>query len=478
MVEAGGGNIIQNGTVQYSGKAGKATDYRVYTKYTNQDQMLGLDGGNGGDGFHMLRGGFRMDSTLSSKDTLMVEGDIYTAREGELGFSLPSITSPALVPVAEEIDLGGGFIQANRNHVYSARSESGLQISLTPYRRDDLLEPEKRDTLIGGGLTAYFTPPSLSLEVYNALFQDAIALLPDRLYLTAGTKLEHNVYSGFEVMPSISMTWAPSEHHMFWTAVSRALRTPSRDDTDLNVNVPGFPGFGGTPDLIRVSGNPLFENEELIAYEAGYRNTIAKRLSIDLAAYYNNYDHLQTTEPSAPFFEATPLPPHLVLPEIKENLMYGKTHGLEITANWKVAERWTLSPGYALEELHLHTDPLSSDTTTAPFFEGGGPHNSAQLRSHLDFREGLAWETSAYFVDRLTNQGTSNNQVIPAYTRLDSGLTWKPLEELSISVFGQNLLKACHIEFEDKFGSMQSSQIRRGAYVNLVSYFWTRDESN
>jgi len=81
-------------------------------------------------------------------------------------------------------------------------------------------------------------------------------------------------------------------------------------------------------------------------------------------------------------------------------------------------------------------------------------------------------------VDRLTNQGTSNNQVIPAYTRLDSGLTWKPLEELSISVFGQNLLKACHIEFEDKFGSMQSSQIRRGAYVNLVSYFWTRDESN
>jgi len=74
-------------------------------------------------------------------------------------------------------------------------------------------------------------------------------------------------------------------------------------------------------------------------------------------------------------------------------------------------------------------------------------------------------------VDRLTNQGTSNNQVIPAYTRLDTGLTWKPLEELSISVFGENLLKAYHIEFEDKFGSMQSSQIRRGAYAKLVWHF-------
>ncbi len=188
MVAAAGGNIGQSGTVQYGGKAGKGTDFRVFTKYFDQNQMLGLTGGNGGDGFHMFRVGFRTDSTLSSKDTLTVEGDLYTAREGELGFSFPSITAPALVPIAEEINLGGGFLQANWNHVYSARSDSSLQISLIPYRRDDPLEPEKRDTLyldyhhhmlwgqrqdivwgvgysrttdtIGGSLTVYFVPPS------------------------------------------------------------------------------------------------------------------------------------------------------------------------------------------------------------------------------------------------------------------------------------------------------------------------------
>jgi hypothetical protein len=61
--------------------------------------------------------------------------------------------------------------------------------------------------------------------------------------------------------------------------------------------------------------------------------------------------------------------------------------------------------------------------------------------------------------------------VIPAYTRLDTELTWKAREKLSISVFGQNLLKDYHIEFEDKFGSMQSSQIKRSGYAKLTWQF-------
>jgi iron complex outermembrane receptor protein len=500
MLEAGGGNLEQGfGTAQYGGKAGKATDYRIYSKYFDQSPMLGLTGQNGADAFHMLRGGFRTDSTLSSKDTLMVEGDVYTAREAELGFSLPSITSPALVPVSEAFNLSGGFIQSSWTHAYSARSDSTLQISFIPYRRDDPLEPEKRDTLyldyqdhiawghrqdvvwglgysyttdnIGGSLTVYFVPPSKSLEIFNSFLQDEIALVPERLYLTVGAKLEHNDYTGFETMPNIRMTWAASRDHMVWLAVSKALRVPSRNDTNLVVNAGSFPGPGGTPTLVRVAGDPQFTNEKLIAYEVGYRDAIAKRLSVDIAAYYNDYDNLQTTEPSTPFFEATPLPPHLVLPLLKENLLYGETHGIEITANWRATDRWTLSPGYALEELRLHTDSSSSDTTTGPFFEGGTPNNSAQLRSHFDLRTNLAWDASAYFVGRLTNQGTSNNEVIPAYTRLDTGLTWKAREKLSISVFGQNLLKDYHIEFEDKFGSMQSGQIKRSGYAKITWRF-------
>jgi iron complex outermembrane recepter protein len=500
MVEAGGGNIDAGfGTAQYGAKAGKATDYRVYTKYSNQNQMLDLNGLDGADGWHMLRGGFRTDSVLSSKDTLTVEGDMYSAREGELGFVLPSITSPSYAPVSEEINLSGGFLQSTWNHSYSDRSDSSLQVSFVPYRRGDPQEPEKRKTFyldfqhhfawsrrqdivwglgysyttdkIIGGLTVSFNPASKVLQTVNSFVQDEIALIPDRLYLTLGTKLEHNSYTGLGLMPSVHMIWSPNDRHMFWAAVSRALRTPSRNDTNLVVNVGGSPGSDGTLDLVRFFGNPQFKNEGLTAYEMGYRTTVRKNLSIDIAAYYNDYDHLESTEPGTPFPEATPLPPHLVLPLMYENLLFGETHGIEIAANWKVSDRWTLSPGYALEQLHVHEEPSSADAETGPFIENGTPHHSAQIRSHFDLRHDLSWDGFVSFADHLSKQGLSTFERIPSYTRLDTGLTWKPTETVSVSVFGQNLLKVQHLEFEDVFGSMQSGQIKRGGYAKVTWRF-------
>ena len=501
LIEAGAGNVAQGfGTVQYGGKLNKGTDYRIYTKYFNRGQMLDLSGQNGADGWHMLRSGFRTDSTLSSKDKLMIEGDLYSGREGELGFELPSVTSPGFVPISEQINLGGGSLESVWNHAYSDRSDSTLQVSFNRYKRRDPLGPETRDTFdldyqqhiawserqdivwgagyhyttdnIGGSLTVFFNPPSRALQVFNAFVQDEIALVPDRLFLTAGTKLEHNDYTGLEVMPSVRMTWAPSDHLMFWAAVSRAVRAPSRNDTNLVVNIGGFPGAGGVPNLLRFFGNPQFKNEGLIAYEIGYRaTTLAGRLSLDIATYINDYDDLQTTEPSTPFFESTPPPPHLVQTLMYQNLMHGETHGIEIASNWKVTGRWALSPGYALEEIHMHTDPTSSDVVTPLFVEKGAPRHSAQLRSHFDFGHGLAWDVSTFFVDRLSNQGPSTVEVIPAYTRLDTGLSWKLRKGFSISVVGQNLLQDHHVEFQDVFGSMQSSQVKRSAYAKLTWQF-------
>ena len=74
MLVTGGGNLDQGfGTAQYGGSVGKNFDYRVYTKYLNQDHMPGLTGEDGGDGWHMLRGGFRADGALSAKDSLTIQ---------------------------------------------------------------------------------------------------------------------------------------------------------------------------------------------------------------------------------------------------------------------------------------------------------------------------------------------------------------------------------------------------------------------
>src|SRR5579862_5458198 len=69
LVTAGGGNVEQAfATVQYGGTLGKHTDFRVFTKYFNDDHLPASTGGDGGDGWHSLRGGFRVDTTISSKD--------------------------------------------------------------------------------------------------------------------------------------------------------------------------------------------------------------------------------------------------------------------------------------------------------------------------------------------------------------------------------------------------------------------------
>jgi iron complex outermembrane recepter protein len=500
LVEAGGGNFQQEfGIVQYGGTVGKKTDFRVYTKYFNQDHMLDLNGQSGADGWHRLRGGFRTDSSLSSKDSLMFEGDISAGREGEFGFMLPSVTSPGYVAVSEEIDLANGSLETVWNHAYSASSNSSLQFSFDQHRRDDPLNPELRNTYdldyrhqfalgarqeivwglgyrytadqIGGSLTVAVIPPDRALQLFNSFLQDEIALVPERLYLTVGTKLEHNDYTGFEVMPSVGATWSPSDRHMVWVAVSKALRAPSRLDTNLFLNIGNIAAPGNTPILLRLLGNPQFLDERLIAYETGYRTMVSKRFSIDVAAYYNDWKHTQTTEPSGFFFEPTPLPAHEVQTLMYENLMHGETHGIEITANWKVKDWWSISSGFTRAYKHFHVDPKSADTQTVLFNEGNAPDYPIQLRSHCDVRRSLAWDVSTYLVDPLVNQGPLSNLKIPSYTRLDTGLTWKPGERFSVSVVGQNLLKDHHMEFEDVNGSMQSGQIKRSAYAKFTWQF-------
>jgi iron complex outermembrane receptor protein len=212
-------------------------------------------------------------------------------------------------------------------------------------------------------------------------------------------------------------------------------------------------------------GNPRFDDEALTAYQAGWRTTLREDFSIDLAAYYGAYHSQQTVEPAAPFFETTPDPPHLVLPLTYENLMHGEAHGFEVAVNWSTTSRWTLSPGYAFEQIHMHLDPTSQDTTSVLDAEGNTPIQSAQLRSHFHLAHGVEWDASAYFVDRL------RSGEVPSYTRLDTGLTWRWTEGLAMSLVGQNLVKDRHLEFLDDSGSIRSTLIKRSAYAKFTWQF-------
>jgi iron complex outermembrane receptor protein len=489
MVQTTEGNIDEgSATLQYGGTLGTKTDYRIFTRYFNQDHMPGVSGPDGGDGWHMSRGGFRADTTFSTNDNLTIQGDLYSGREGQTELFLASVTSPVEY-LEEGVNLSGGFVQGIWNHTFSARSNTTLQVSYQQYKVDDIalerrgtldidfqnhfLWGERQDVVWGldyrssrstsvGSLAATLDPPDLTTQLFSSFIQDELALVHDRLYFTVGAKLEHDHYDGFSLMPSASVVWTPSDHQTLWAAVSRAVQTPSAINASVRFNFGGFTGAGGTPTLISFFGNPNVKNEDLLAYEAGYRTTLSQRLSVDLTAYYNSYTDLDSVEPTTPFFEDSPAPAHLVIPSTYENLMFGETQGLEIFANWKVLDRWTLSPGYAFEQIHMHLEPGSQDPTSVSQVEGSSPAHSAQLRSHVILPRGLDLNTSLFFTDRIADPA------IPAYTRLDTGLNWKWKTGVVFSLVGQNLLKDRHLEYEDIDESTATTLIKRSIYAKVT----------
>ena len=304
-----------------------------------------------------------------------------------------------------------------------------------------------------------FTPAERTTHLFSSFIQDEITVRPDRLFVSIGTKLEHNAYTGFELDPSARVAWTPNDRNTFWAAISGAERTPSRSDTGIQAYLMVVPGPGDLPLVIGYAGNPDEKAEHETSVEAGYRAKLSHRFAVDATAFFNHYQHLVSVEPGTP--ELEPDPPHLVLLNPFANLSHGETHGVEIFTDWRVASRWTLNPGYSFLTTHVHRDPGGHDLETGFTTEGTIPNHQAQVRSQVRLLSQLRWNASAYFVDRLPYL------VVPSYTRLDSNLIWQAGERFPISLVGQNLLRDRHQELGGPVATVQSDLIKRSAYVNL-----------
>jgi iron complex outermembrane receptor protein len=496
LVSAGGGTQEQTqGLAQYGGAIGTNTNYRIFTKYLNQSPMREVDGEVADDALHLLHGGFRADSKISAKDSLTFQGDLYTGKEGATIIHLYSVDPPIIDNLDVLTGLSGGNVLARWEHTFSSRSDATFQFYFDNYERVGPASQETRNTIDfdfshhwggsrqdvvwGAGfrqtwdqdigtVDQAFNPPDSALHLFTFFVQDTIAILPDWLFLTAGTKVEDNYFTGYGIEPSVRLAWTPSASMTFWSAVSRAERSPTRRDIGLNASLDIFPDPAGSSSPVEVIlfGNPQFIPEHVLAYEAGFRTQPNTRLSLDVSAFYNRYDHLQSLEPGPRVFEPIPAPARFVVPITFANLLYGTTEGAEISANLKLTDRWTLSPGYAFLEMHLHTQPSSLDTTSVAEDQGSSPQHQAQLRSHMELSHGLSWDADAYFVSPLPIQG------VPSYTRIDTQLKWKFAERAEISLVGQNLLHNDHLESMDALTIVNSSLIKRGGYAKFTWRFW------
>lgn len=478
--------------VRYGGRLDEKTWYRLYSKYRNVDNQLVADGSDAHDGWEMLRGGFRIDRHASAKDTWTIQGDLHGGREGST-WSVPVFAGlNERVNEPHMANVGGGNLLVRWTHVICDTSDFSIQLYYDRIERTDLpagytqetvdLDVQHRfalgrsqEIIWGAGYRflademdndplLHFDPERRNDYLVSAFVQDRLTLVPERLYLFAGSKLEVNSYSGFEIQPSLRVLWTPNERNSAWAAVSRAVRTPSRFEEDAHVVFGrGTNPLTGMPVSIESIGDIHQKSEELTAWELGYRFQATKSLSLDLAAFYNVYNNLRSADPGPGVPESDPPPPHLVIPYALGNDVQGETYGLEVAANWNLSDAWRLVAGYSFLMAHL-SDPSGQDIVAPDYYEQSSPHHQFNLRSHLNLTPNLELNAGLYYVDNVPGFN------VPAYVRTDVNLAWRIKPGLEWTIGARNAFDDRHREFGRTLFD-QPSEIPRAFYTRLVWKF-------
>lgn len=476
---AAGSQEAGRGLVQYGGQIGGKGAYRVLGDYANLGNALAPRGETVADGWHKAHAGFRSDWELSPKDALTVQGDLFQSREGQTIDTLLIKDLPREAILDDWISVGAGNVLGRWDHTLSNGSGTSLQVYYDGYDRRERGLDEIRQTVDvdfehhltlgsrnnivwGGGYRVTsddltpgyairYVPDKRTDSLFSTFVQDEIKLAP-RLWLTLGTKLEHNSYTGFEYEPSGQLVWNLTDRQTLWASGSRAIRQPARADFNIRADVAIVPLDNGGLGVVELTGNPNRKAERLYDFEVGYRAQATQRLSLDIATFSSHYYGLQTNEPGNPFLTTNPGPTYLVIPIIFADDAHAHNYGAEVFANWSVTHRWKISPGYSFLQMHVAGDPSSQDPA-AGAIANESPKHQFQIRSFVNLTRNLDWETSVFQVGRLTDGGNGST---PGYTRLDSRLGWYVGEFLEFSIVGQNLLSPAHAEYHDAFSILHT----------------------
>ncbi|WP_157616926.1 TonB-dependent receptor [Rhodanobacter sp. Soil772] len=423
---------------RYGATLGANGDYRVYGKHTRWLHGKTADGATVDDAGHRSQVGFRTDWHYAV-DRFTVEGNVYDGSEQQpapgaiaingVGFVLGDVSNSGVNLTARwnrALAEGGSLdLQAYYDHTRRTVPPTfGERLDILDFQLQHSLRPLGMHALVWGvnarqsrdrveNLSPYFAfLPAQARQRWTSVFaQDEMTLAND-LRLTLGARLERNDYTGTEFLPNARLAWKAAPGHLFWTAVSRTVRAPSRLDRDAYI--PAVP-----PYLLN-GGDPV-RSEVAKVYELGYRGQPTPRLSWSATVFHNDYDHLRTQEIDPSFT-------YLFF----GSLMEGQSNGIEWWGTFQATKSWRLSGGFTALDEHFRLKPGSNDAA-GPSAEGFDPSNTWQLRS--------SWTlgSDSELAIGLRHVGALARDDVPAYTAVDARLGWTLAPGAEISLTGRNL---------------------------------------
>lgn len=492
--------IVGNGDrsiteARYGGEIDNGDNYRFYAKRADRRGSYNLsDGRKNDDGILHNRFGFRYDFlSLQNKD-LTIHGDFFdgesqnyfTTIEGTDRNDRESTGGNVVVKLDEKLSKKSSImVQAyfdyaqskipilsieeqsfdvDFQHYYNFSQENRLIWGLGYRNTKDNIDFGSASNAFGTYNPVSYSPDSRNIDLFSAFVQDKIGLIPNELYLTLGSKFEHNDLTGFEYQPSARLSYFPSRNETVWASVSRAVRTPTRGEDNIEITSV----VDGVGNAIVNKGSNDYEAEDVIAYEFGYRNKISNDFFVDLAVFYNDYSDLRTFESDSTL--GTP---------ISNNKGYGETYGFEIDTKWQISDNWKVEASYEFLKMNLHLTGDSNEANTdlnsgkLEYEEEQSPQNQIKIRSLYNIGSRIEFDNILLYTDSVAKarvEQDNGEKGVPSYVRWDSRIGYLVNNSLDLSFGVQNILDDKHQEYSPGLFNVRT-EVPRTYYVKAVLQF-------
>lgn len=451
--------------VQYGGAASN-WNYRLFGRGFERRHEYHSDGIND-DNWRQERFGFRADAT-EGRETYFLSGDLYTGDSPQILSTTPWDTqvSGGDINARWEHDLShdkGFYLQA-----YVARAlRSGSPVDDARDACDidfiDHFRPGDRNLFSYGGTlhwSTYRVSPALFLvpegtdQEHTGFLQDEVRV-GNSLWITAGTKLEYNNYSGFDVQPSARILWSTGERQALWGGVTRAVTTPS----DLEENYDLHASAGNL--VVQVLGNHNFKSEDVIGYEAGYRQLLAGKVYASLSGFWNQYGKLQSFSP----LMISTSGGYTYYTYQYQNLISGSTSGAELATEAEITRWWRLDTNYSfLSSDFTANGPTSniSSSGSVQTYDGSSPRHMVTVQSMFNLPGRIELDPFYRVISALPAQK------VPAYQTMDVHFQKALGRDFALELVGQDLFQKEHYEWGTGDPTQPLVGIYRAGYVRLV----------
>jgi iron complex outermembrane receptor protein len=442
------GALERTAALRHGFAIGGSGAMRIHANWYDREGLPAGTGAEVDDDYRGWHAGFRSDF-VTDEDHITVQGGIFDTDadtfegDGAKGHNLLARWSRTLSPTSSfRLQTYYDWFEREFSLVTDSVQTIDAEAEVNVTSRAHTLVAgagvrTTRDEFINNLNPFNLSDPSRRLWVYNLFVQDRIALAAS-LDLIAGIKVERSTYTGWQFLPNLRLAWQPNERNLLWAAVSRAVRTPSRIDRELQA-------------LPILAPSPGFDSEKLVAVEAGYRGQPSRDVTLSVSGFVNFYDDLRTTE-----LTNGGLPIRLL------NGNQGTTYGIEAWATAQVTPRWRLWLGASTLWKDIETEEDRLDLGPRNSL-GNDPSYKLSARSLFELAPTVQLTLHARAVDAL-----ERDPEIDSYVEAGGQLAWQATDILELFVAGNNLLHKTHAENNDPSqGQLAKRSVHGGARVRF-----------